>query len=116
MFTPLTLTVALFLFGLALWGVVLAVAGKPPDRPYLLAVVAGEVEVVAHALIAGVAILAGHRPGAPAEFGGYILVSVMLLPFVLQLSRAGSTRWDSATIGAVCLAVGVAVIRLLALW
>ncbi|MCB0871880.1 MAG: hypothetical protein H6531_03555 [Actinobacteria bacterium] len=50
------------------------------------------------------------------EYLGYLLTSVMLLPFVLQLTRAGSTRWDSATMGAVALAVGVAVLRLLGLW
>lgn len=116
MITPLSLTVALFLFALAVWGIGLAIAGRPPDRPYVIAVLVGQAEVMLHALGATVAIIAGHRPDAMGEFIGYMLVSVILLPFVLRLARDGATRWDSATIGAVSLAVGVAVIRLLGLW
>jgi len=115
--TPLTLTVALYLFALAVWGVALAIAGRPPDRPYVIAVLIGEAEVVLHAVGATIAIIAGHRPDSMGEFFGYLLTSVVLLPFVLRLAQDGrATRWDSATIGAVALAVGVAVIRLLGLW
>jgi len=115
--TPLTLTVAVFLFALAVWGIGLAVAGRPPDRAYVIGVLLGEAEVLLHGAAALIAIAAGHRPDSMGEYLGYLLTSVVLLPFVLRLTHDGrSTRWDSATIGAVALAVGVAVIRLLGLW
>jgi len=115
-FTPLTLVVAFGLFAIALWGLGLAVVGSPPNRPFILAILIAEAELLVHAAIAGAAIIGGHRPDRMGEYLGYLLTSVMLLPFVLQLTRAGSTRWDSATMGAVALAVGVAVLRLLGLW
>ena len=123
MFTPLTLVVAFGLFAIALWGLGLAVVGSPPNRPFILAILIAEAELLVHAAIAGAAIIGGHRPDRMGEYLGYLLTSVMLLflgfvvvVFVLQLTRAGSTRWDSATMGAVALAVGVAVLRLLGLW
>lgn len=116
MVPALSLSIAVYLFALTLWGLALSLVGRPPDRTYLLATLLGEAEVLVHALIGGIGIAAGHRPGSMGEFLGYLLVSIMLIPFVLQLARAGSTRWDSLTIGAVCLAVGVAVIRMMGLW
>lgn len=117
MLTPLTLTIAVFLFALAVWGIGLSIAGRAPDRAYVIGVLLGEAEVVLHAVAALIAITAGHRPDSMGEFLGYLLTSVILLPFVLRLTQDGrATRWDSATIGFVALAVGVAVIRLLGLW
>lgn len=116
MFTPLTFVVAAGLFLVALWGFGLAIIGRSPTRPFVLAAVIAEAEVIIHACVAGVAMTVDHRPDRMGEYLGYLFTSVVLLPFVLQLTRAGATRWDSATIGAVALAVGVAVIRLLGLW
>lgn len=117
MFTLLALSIALLLALLAVWGAAAALLGHAPGPRYLIAVALVELELVVQALIAVIRLAANHSDPPLAPFLGYLLVSVVLLPFVARPgSEGGRTRWDSAIIAAVCIAVGVAVLRLLSLW
>ena len=96
------LAIFLFLMALSLWGLVLAVTRRPPDRTYLAAVAIGEVEVVLQAVVALAAIAAGHRPPSLGEYLGYLVATVD--PAAVRASCAAvrrtpttgtrrSTRW-----------------------
>jgi hypothetical protein len=114
----ISLSIAVFIAALAVWGLVLAVVGRPPDRTYLAACWVGQAELVLQAAAALIAMAAGHRPDATGEYLGYLVITVSLLPFALLRARDAQepTRWESATIAAVAFAVAVAVVRLLSLW
>ena len=117
MFTLLALSIVLLLAVLAVWGAVAAVLGRPPDPRYLLGIALVELELVVQAIIALVRLAAGQSDPPLAPFLGYLLVSVVLLPFVARPGSEGDrSRWDSAILAAVCVAVAVAVLRLLSLW
>lgn len=113
-----SLSIAVFIAALAVWGLVLAVIGRPPDRTYVAAVWVGQAELTLQGLVALGVIAAGHRPESMGEYLGYLFLTVALLPFALQRARDAEepTRWESAIIAAVALAVSVAVVRLLSLW
>lgn len=113
----LSLSIAVFLGALTVWGLGLAAAGRRPDRTYLLACLVVEAELIVQALIAVIAMIAGHEPDSYGEFAGYLVVSVGLVPFALNRAQSPqSTRFDSAVVGVVCFAVAIAVLRLLSLW
>ena len=111
------LAIFLFLMALSVWGLVLAVTRRPPDQTYLAAVAIGEVEVVLQAVVALAAIAAGHRPASLGEYLGYLVATVILLPYGIVRGRSPhANHWDSAINAVVTFAVAVAVLRLLALW
>lgn len=117
MIPVISLSIALFLGVLTVWGVAAAAVGRLPQRGYLVAVAVAELELIAQAVIALAVIVGGHRPESVGEFLGYAVVSVALLPFALNRARSPeATRWDNAVTGVVCLAVAIAVLRLLSLW
>lgn len=117
MSAAVSLSIAVFLAALAVWGLALAALGRRPDRTYLIAVLVAEVELVLQAAVALAVVIAGHETESLGEFLGYLVVSVALVPFGLNRARAPeATRFDSAVLGIICIAVGVAVIRLLSLW
>lgn len=107
----------MLLLGLAVWGIVRSVAGRSLDRTFVLGALIAEVELVVQAVIATVLVIRGHTTASAPEFLGYAISSVILIPVVLERTRGmGSSRWDPAIVGAVCLALSIAVLRLLALW
>lgn len=111
------ISIAVLLAGLALWGAGAALLGHAPDRRYLLAVGVIEAELIVQAVIALIRLISGHDGTAIAPFLGYLFVSIVLLPVVWRPGSVGSrSRWDSAIIAAVCVAVAVAVLRLVSLW
>ena len=111
------LAIFVFLMALSVWGLMLAVRRRPPDRSYLAAVVVGEVELVILAIVALIVIIAGHRPPSLAEYLGYLFVTVAFLPYALVRARSPqANHWDSSVVAVVTFAVAVAVLRLLDLW
>ena len=117
MFTPFAVCIVALLVALAVWGAAAAVRGRAPGPRYLLGVGIAELELVVQAAIALIRLVADHADPPLAPFLGYLLVSVVLLPFVARPGSVGErSRWDSAIIAAVCVAVAVAVLRLVSLW
>lgn len=115
--TIASLAIFLFLIALSIWGVVLTVRRRAPDRTYLAAVAVGEIELVLQALAAVIVIAGGHRPPEIAEYFGYLFVTVALVPYALVRARSPhATFWDSSVVAIVTFAVAIAVLRLLALW
>lgn len=117
MATVFSLAIALLLFGLGIWGIALAAMGRTLHRPYVTAALLAEAELVIQALAASVGLIAGHRTASLPEFIGYLVTSVILIPWGLERARGiEQTRFEPAVMGAVCIALGVAVFRLLSLW
>jgi hypothetical protein len=112
-----SLAIVVFLLALAVWGLALAVTRRPPDRTYVAALAVGEVELVIQAAVALIVIASGHRPPSMGEYLGYLLATVILVPYAIVRARAPeANHWDSAVGAAVTFAVAIAVLRLLALW
>ena len=113
----LSLAIVAFLFALTVWGVVLAVLRRAPDRTYVAAAIVGEVELVIQAVAAIIVIAAGHRPPSMGEYLGYLAATVVLVPYGIVRARSPhANHWDSGVLAAVTFADAVAVLRLLALW
>jgi hypothetical protein len=112
-----SLAIVVFLLALSVWGLVLAVTGRAPDRTYLAAAVVGEIELLLQAIVALAVIAGGHRPPSMGEYLGYLAATVVLVPYGIVRARSPhANNWDSGVMAAVTFAVAVAVLRLLALW
>jgi hypothetical protein len=116
MIHPLAVALVWLTGALAVFGIVSTVLGRPAERPHVLAVGVIEALLVAQALIAAARVFGGTRPAETSTFLIYLLVSVCVLPISLQFARAEPTRWGGAVIAVAAVAMGVVVLRLLALW
>jgi hypothetical protein len=109
--------VAVLLLGLGIWGIARSISGHSLDRPFVVVALIVEVELLVQAAIATVVVIGGHTTESLPEFAGYAISSVILIPVTLERARgAEPSRWDPAIVGAVCLALAVAVGRMLSLW
>ncbi|WP_230415213.1 hypothetical protein [Micromonospora tarapacensis] len=98
------------------WALVAALRHRPPDRMQLIGLAVLELLLLALAVVAGVALGAGERPGEPGAFLGYLVTLVCLPPLAAVLARMEPTRWGSAIVCAVCLVTPVVVVRLQQTW
>lgn len=102
---------------LAVYGLVVTVANRPPDRYLRLAAwgVAGLLAV--QAVVAAFPVLfGGVRLTETSTYLIYLVVSVCVLPIAVQWATAEPTRWGGAVIAAGAVATAVAVLRLQGLW
>jgi hypothetical protein len=112
-----SLAIVVFLMALSVWGLALAVTRRTPDRTYIAAAVVGEIELLIQAVVALIVIAGGHRPPSMGEYLGYLVATVVLVPYGIVRARSPqANHWDAAVMAAVTFAVAVAVLRLLALW
>lgn len=116
MIGPLVVVVLVATGVLAVYGVVITVANRPPDRTSRLAVGAVVALLVLQAVIAGVRVLTGVTLPETTTFLIYLVVSVCVLPIALQWATAEPNRWGGAVIAAGAVATAVAVLRIDGLW
>ncbi|MDH3226397.1 MAG: hypothetical protein OEM67_04820 [Thermoleophilia bacterium] len=117
MIPAISISIALVLVGLAAWGIALFALGRAPNRPFLVVAWIAVMELVLQTGAALIGIAAGHETESLPQFTGYALASLVLLPVVLRPGQqAARTRWDSISIGAVAIALAIAVLRMLSLW
>lgn len=117
MIAPLSLSIVVLLVLLGVAALVIGGSGKRPPRLLLAGVVLAEVELLAQAAFAWVAIAGGHRPTSLGEFAGYTFVTLGMLPFAWTRARGPhATRFDTVVVGIVCLVTAVATLRLMSLW
>lgn len=110
------ITIVIVLVGLAVWGLGLFAVGRSPNRPFLIAVALVELELLVYAAAALIALAVDDGAESSAPLFGYLFLSLVLLPLVARPGAGDArTRWDSATIAAVCIAVAVVVLRILSL-
>ena len=98
------------------WGVVTAIADKPPGRAQLLFAAGVWLVTLAQSVIAGVRLVAGFRPQSPATLIGYLIAIVVLIPVAWFWANTERTRYSGLVLAVAALAVLAMTLRLLALW
>lgn len=116
MIDALVIVVLVAAGALAVFGVVLTILNRPPDRTMRLAVGAVEALLVVQAAIAAVRVFAGTSLPETSTFLIYLVVSVCVLPIATQFATAEPTRWGGTVIAVGAIATAVAVWRLQGLW
>lgn len=116
MIDALVLVVLVATGALAVFGVVLTIANRPPDRAMRLAVGAVVALLVVQAAIAAVQVFTGVTLPETTTFLIYLVVSVCVLPIATQFATAEPTRWGGTVIAVGAIATLVAVVRLQGLW
>ncbi|MER7335113.1 MULTISPECIES: hypothetical protein [unclassified Micromonospora] len=100
----------------AAWALVATLRQRAPDRVQFAGLALLEAALLVLAVVAGVALGGGERPGEPGAFFGYLATLVCLPPLAWVLARMEPTRWGSAIVCAVCLVTPVVVVRLQQTW
>ncbi len=106
---------------LAVYGIAITVANRPPGRPMRLAVGATVALLAVQAVIAAVRVFSGVALPETSTFLIYLVVSVLVLPIALQFATAadaneGPSRWGGLVVAVAAVATAVAVLRLQGLW
>jgi hypothetical protein len=100
----------------AIWGVVTAVANKPPGKAQLLFAALVEVVAVVQSIIAGAKLAAGFRPVELATTIGYLIGIVILIPIGWLWANAERNRFSGIVLAVAAFAVLAMTLRLLVLW
>ena len=106
---------------LAVYGVVVTVANRPPDRALRIAVGATVALLAIQAVLAAIRVFTGTALAETSTFLIYLAVTVLVLPIALQFATAsdedeGPTRWGGLVVAVASIATAVAVLRLQGLW
>lgn len=101
---------------LALYGIGLAVANRPPDTVTKIAVGAVVALITVQAAIAAVEVVAGTALMETSTFLIYCAVAICVLPVATQFAMAEPTRWGGLVVAVAAIATGVAIWRLNGLW
>ena len=112
---PALAYVVLVLSGAAVvWGIVTTILDKPPGKAQLLFAAGVWLVTLVQSVIAGVWLLAGFRPEAPATLIGYLIGIVLLIPWFW--ANTERTRYSGLVLAVASLAVLAMTLRLLTLW
>jgi hypothetical protein len=99
-----------------IWGLITAIADKPPGKAQLLYAAGVEVVVVVQSIIAFVRLAGGFRPVERATTIGYLIGIVILIPVAWLWANAERTRFSGVVLAIAAFAVLAMTLRLLALW
>lgn len=98
------------------WGIVTAVADKPPGKAQLLFAAGVWLVTLAQSIVAAVQLAGGFRPQEPATTIGYLIGIVLLIPVAWFWANAERTRFSGIVLAVAALAVVAMTLRLLVLW
>jgi hypothetical protein len=114
---PTLAYVVLALAGAAVvWGVVTAIADKPPGKAQLLFAAGVWLVTLVQSVIAAVRLGMGFRPQAPVTLIGYLIGIVLLIPVAWFWANTERTRYSGLVLAVAALAVLAMTLRLLSLW
>jgi hypothetical protein len=99
-----------------IWGLITAIANKPPGKAQLLFAAFLEIVVVVQSLIAGIYLILGFRPAELATTIGYLIGIVILIPVAWLWANSERTRFSGVVLAVAALAVLGMTLRLLELW
>jgi hypothetical protein len=99
-----------------IWGLVTAIANKPPGKTQLLYAAGVEVVTVIQSIIAAAKLAGGFRPVELATTIGYLIGIVILIPIAWLWANAERTRFSGIILAVAALAVLAMTLRLLVLW
>jgi hypothetical protein len=110
---PLLVPVLVATLLVAALGAVRGALGRAPDRWLLRALLALQALLLVQGALALVHLLgSGPQPPSLVVFGGYLLLSVLLLPGGLALTVEERSRYGSLLLAGVCVVVTVVELRL----
>jgi hypothetical protein len=99
-----------------IWGLVTAIANKPPGKAQLLYAAGVEVVTVIQSIIAAGKLVGGFRPAEPAVTIGYLIGIVILIPIAWFWANVERSRFSGIVLAVAALAVLAMTLRLLVLW
>jgi hypothetical protein len=99
-----------------IWGIVTAIANKPPGRAQLLYAAGLEAFTVVQSIIAAGKIIGGFRPVELATTIGYLIGIVILIPIAWFWANVERNRFSGVVLAVAALAVLAMTLRLLMLW
>lgn len=99
-----------------IWGLITAIADKPPGKAQLLFAAGVEVVVLAQSVIAAVGLIMGFRPAELATTIGYLVGIVVLIPLAWFWANVERTRFSGVVLAVAAAAVAAMTLRLLVLW
>jgi hypothetical protein len=113
-----TVAYAVILLSLAgtVWGLVTAVADKPPGAKQLIFAAVVELVTVVQSVIALTRLVLGFRPAELATTIGYLVVIVLLVPLAWFWANTERTRFSGVVMAVAALSVFGMTLRLLTLW
>jgi hypothetical protein len=112
----LVLVVYLATAALAVFGVGLTIADRPPGRALKIAVGTVAGLLAGQAVIAAVRVFGGVALPETSTFLIYLGVSVCVLPVAYQWATAERTRWGGTVVAVAAIGTAVAVWRMQILW
>ena len=98
------------------WGLVTAVADKPPGKAQLLFAAGVWLVTLAQSIIAAVQLAGGFRPVSLATTIGYLIGIVLVIPVAWLWANSERTRYSGIVLAVAALTVLVMTVRLLDLW
>ena len=114
---PALAYVVMALAGVAVvWGVVTAVADRPPGKAQLLFAAGVWLVTLVQSIIAAVQLGGGFRPQSLPTTIGYLIGIVLLIPLAWFWANVERTRFSGVVLAVAALAVAAMTLRLLALW
>jgi len=99
-----------------IWGIVTAIANKPPGKAQLLYAAGLEAVTVVQSIIAVAKIIGGFRPVELATTVGYLIGIVILIPIAWLWANVERNRFSGVVLAVAALAVLAMTLRLLVLW
>jgi hypothetical protein len=101
---------------MVVWGLITAVADKPPGKAQLLYAAGVEIVTLVQSIVAFVVLGQGFRPAELATTIGYLIGVVVLIPVAWFWANVERTRFSGVVLAVAGLAVAVMTLRLLQLW
>ena len=99
-----------------IWGLVTAVANKPPGKAQLLFAAGVEVVTVVQSITAAAKLASGFRPVELATTIGYLIGIVILIPIAWFWANVERNRFSGIVLAVAALGVLAMTLRLLVLW
>lgn len=116
MIDALAYAVVLLAGAAVIWGLVTAIANKPPGKAQLLYAAGVEAVTIIQSIIAAAEIIGGFRPVELATTVGYLIGIVILIPIAWLWANAERSRFSGIVLAVAALGVLAMTLRLLVLW
>jgi hypothetical protein len=100
----------------AIWGIVTAIANKPPGKAQLLYAAGLEAVTAVQSIIAAAKLIGGFRPVELATTIGYMIGIVILIPIAWFWANVERSRFSGVVLAVAALGVLAMTLRLLVLW
>ena len=117
MILPFTIVQVAIACAVGLLCVILGLAGRKPNDLTVLSVGAVEVLLLAQAVVAIIAPLAGNPPtGNLVEYWAYLISALVIPPLAIFWALVERTRWSNVVLGAAAFAIAVMLWRMHQIW